>query len=125
MPVEIVVPLGLFASIVGTVWLVSFFNGRKRTTLHETLRHAIDKGQQLSPELLNQLSLLTDPVRADLRRGVLFLAFGAAFGVLGALVGQSEPDALTTMIGIAAFPIFIGVAYIGLWAFSRDKSAAE
>ncbi len=121
---EIVVPVVFFGSIVGSVWLVSFFNGRKRQTIHETLRHAIDKGQTLSPELLQNMSLVTDPVRADLRRGVLFLAFGAAFAVLGSLIGMQESEAITPMLGVATFPIFMGIAYIGLWAFGRGKSEA-
>jgi len=121
---EIVVPVGSFAMIVGIVWLVSFFNGRKRATIHETLRHAIDKGQTLSPDLLEKISLATDPVRSDLRRGVLFLAFGAAFAVLAALIGMEEAEAVTPMLGIATFPIFMGIAYIGLWAFGRGKTEA-
>jgi Domain of unknown function (DUF6249) len=121
---EIVVPVGSFAMIVGIVWLVSFFNGKKRATIHETLRHAIDKGQTLSPDLLEKISLATDPVRADLRRGVLFLAFGAAFAVLGVVVGMEESEAITPMLGIATFPIFMGIAYIGLWAFGRGKTEA-
>ena len=124
MGVEIIVPTVFFGSIVGIVWLVSFFNGRKRLTIHETLRHAIDKGQTLSPELLQNMSLVTDPVRADLRRGVLFLAFGAAFAVLAAIVGSEEAEALNPMLGIATFPMFLGIAYIGLWAFGRGKSEA-
>ena len=121
---EIVVPVAIFGSIVGIVWLVSYFNARKRFTIHETLRHAIDKGQTLSPELLVNMSLVTDPVRADLRRGVLFLAFGAAFAVLGTLIGMEESEAITPMLGVATFPIFMGIAYIGLWAFSRGKPEA-
>lgn len=124
MGVEILVPVAFFASIVGIVWLNSYFNGRKRMTIHETLRHAIDKGQTLSPELLQNMSLVTDPVRADLRRGVLFLAFGAAFAVLGTLIGMEESEAITPLLGIATFPIFMGIAYIGLWAFGRDKTEA-
>ncbi len=124
MGVEIIIPIVFFGSIVGTVWLVSFFNSRKRLTIHETLRHAIDKGQTLSPELLQNMSLVTDPVRADLRRGVLFLAFGAAFGVLGTLIGMEESEAITPMLGVATFPIFMGIAYIGLWAFGRGKTEA-
>ena len=124
MGVEIIVPTVFFGSIVGIVWLVSYFNGRKRLTIHETLRHAIDKGQTLSPELLQNMSLVTDPVRADLRRGVLFLAFGAAFAVLAAIVGSEEAEALNPMLGIATFPMFLGIAYIGLWAFGRGKSEA-
>ncbi len=121
---EIVVPVVFFGTIVGAIWLVSFFNGRKRTTIHETLRHAIDKGQELSPDLLARMSLVTDPIRADLRRGVLFLAFGAAFAVLAAIIGSEEAEALNPMLGVATFPIFLGIAYIGLWAFGRDKTGA-
>ncbi|MBI1254191.1 MAG: hypothetical protein GC196_07605 [Hyphomonas sp.] len=124
MGVEVLVPVAFFGTIIATVWLVSYFNGRKRLTIHETLRHAIDKGQSLSPELMDRMSMVTDPVRADLRRGVLFLAFGAAFGVLSALIGHQEAEALTPMLGVATFPIFLGIAYIGLWAFGRGKSEA-
>jgi len=124
MGAEILVPIAFFGTIVAAVWLVSYFNGRKRMTVHETLRHAIDKGQPLSPELMDRMSLVTDPVRADLRRGVLFLAFGAAFAVLGTLIGIEEAEAITPMLGVATFPIFLGIAYIGLWAFGRGRSQA-
>lgn len=122
---DVVVPVVLFLAPAVIVWIVSYFNARKRNTVHETLRLAIEKGQALSPEMMEKMSLLTDPVRADLRRGVLFLAFGAAFAVLAGLVGSEERDALTPMLGVATFPIFIGIAYIGLWAFGREKPAAE
>ena len=122
---DVVVPVVLFLAPALIVWIVSYFNARKRSTVHETLRFAIDKGQVLSPEMLDKMSLLTDPVRADLRRGVLFLAFGAAFAVLGGLISAEEAEALTPMLGVACFPIFIGIAYIGLWAFGREKPAAE
>lgn len=122
---DVVVPVVLFLSPALIVWIVSHFNARKRNTVHETLRLAIEKGQVLSPEMMDKMSLLADPVRADLRRGVLALAFGAAFAVLGGLIGAQEADALTPMLGVATFPIFIGIAYIGLWAFGRDKTPAE
>jgi len=122
---DVLVPIVLFLMPVLIVLIVSLFNARKRTTVHETLRYALDKGQQLSPEMLEKMSLLTDPVRSDLRRGVLFLATGAAFAVLGMLISMEQAEAMTPMLGVAAFPIFIGIAYIGLWAFGREKPAAE
>jgi len=122
---DVLVPIVLFLTPVLIVLIVSLFNARKRATVHETLRHAIDKGQQLSPEMLEKMSLLTDPLRSDLRRGVLFLASGAAFAVLGALISIDGHDAVMPMLGVASFPIFIGIAYIGLWAFGRGKTAAE
>lgn len=124
MSEDILIPTVLFGSIVGIVWLVSFFNARKRKTVHETLRHAIDQGQVLSEEMMVRLSLATDPVRADLRRGVLFLASGLAFGFLGWMVGMENGDAVRPMIGVASFPVFLGLAYLGLWMFGRNDKTA-
>ena len=124
MAEEIFVPAILFGSIVGIVWLVSYFNSRKRNTIHETLRHAIDKGQVLSDDMMVRLSLANDPVRADLRRGVLFIAFGLAFFVLGMLVSSEEAEAMKPMLGVASFPIFLGLAYLGLWKFGRGSRSA-
>lgn len=124
MAEEIFVPGILFGSIVGIVWLVSHFNYKKRTTVHETLRHAIDQGQSLSDDMMVRLSLANDPVRADLRRGVLFIAAGLAFGFLGWMVGSEESDAIRPMIGVASFPVFLGLAYLGLWVSARNEHKA-
>ena len=91
---DVIVPIVLFSVLPVCIWLVSLFNYKKRLTAHETVRHAIDAGQVVSPELIEKMSLLVDPIRADLRRGVLFIAFGAAFGVLGLMVGHEESDAI-------------------------------
>jgi hypothetical protein len=124
MDESIVVPAILFGSVVGIVWLVSHFNFKKRSTVHETLRHAIDQGQVLSDDMMVRLSLANDPVRADLRRGVLFIAAGLAFAFLGTMVGMEEGEAIRPMLGVAAFPVFLGVAYLGLWASARHERKA-
>jgi Domain of unknown function (DUF6249) len=121
---DILVPIVLFSVVPVCIWLVSYFNYRKRLTAHETVRHAIDSGQTISPELIEKMSLLVDPIRADLRRGVLFIAFGAAFAVLGLMVGQQEGEAIMPMFGVAAFPVFLGLAYLGLWAFGHGQKSA-
>jgi hypothetical protein len=121
---EVFVPAILFGSIVGIVWLVSHFNFKKRSTVHETLRHAIDQGQVLSDDMMVRLSLANDPVRADLRRGVLFIAAGLAFAFLGTMVGMEEGDAIRPRLGVAAFPVFLGLAYLGLWASARHERKA-
>jgi hypothetical protein len=121
---EVFVPAILFGSVVGIVWLVSHFNFKKRSTVHETLRHAIDQGQVLSDDMMVRLSLANDPVRADLRRGVLFIAAGLAFAFLGTMVGMEEGEAIRPMLGVAAFPVFLGLAYLGLWASARHERKA-
>ncbi|KDA02909.1 DUF6249 domain-containing protein [Hyphomonas oceanitis] len=121
---DVLVPIVLFSVLPVCIWLVSLFNYKKRLTAHETVRHAIDSGQTISPELIEKMSLLVDPIRADLRRGVLFIAFGCAFAVLGMVVGQQEGEAVMPMIGVASFPVFLGLAYLGLWKFGHGSKAA-
>lgn len=121
---DVLVPIVLFSVLPVCIWLVSLFNYKKRLTAHETVRHAIDSGQTISPELIEKMSLLVDPIRADLRRGVLFIAFGAAFAVLGIMVSFEDSEAVMPMFGVAAFPVFLGLAYLGLWAFGHGRKPA-
>ena len=121
---DVLVPIVLFSVLPVCIWLVSLFNYKKRLTAHETVRHAIDSGQTISPELIEKMSLLVDPIRADLRRGVLFIAFGAAFAVLGFMVSFEDSEAVMPMFGVAAFPVFLGLAYLGLWAFGHGRKSA-
>ncbi|MEL6859412.1 MAG: DUF6249 domain-containing protein [Pseudomonadota bacterium] len=118
---EILVPIFLFAAIVAIIWLFSHYSYKKRNTAHETLRLAVDKGQEISPELIERMSYLNDPVKSDLRRGILLIAFGVAFMILGSIMPHDEPEAIRGVIGIASFPVVLGVAYLGLWRFSHDR----
>ncbi|MEO0607926.1 MAG: DUF6249 domain-containing protein [Pseudomonadota bacterium] len=117
---DVLVPIVFFAASIGAIWLFSHYNYKKRLTAHETLRLAVEKGQEVSPELVEKMSYLTDPIKSDLRRGVLLVAFGVAFIVLGAIVPHDEPNAMRGIIGISSFPIVLGLAYLGLWRFGHN-----
>ncbi|MEL6827869.1 MAG: DUF6249 domain-containing protein [Pseudomonadota bacterium] len=117
---DILVPIFLFAAIVAIIWLFSHYNYKKRLTAHETLRLAVEKGQEVSPELVERMSYLNDPVKSDLRRGILLIAFGVAFMVLGAIIPHDEPEAVRGILGVSSFPVILGLAYLGLWRFSHD-----
>jgi hypothetical protein len=117
---EIIVPISIFAAIVAVIWLFSHYNYKKRLTAHETLRLAVEKGQEVSPELVERMSYLNDPAKSDLRRGILLIAFGVAFVCLGGMIPHDEPDAFRGMLGVSSFPIILGAAYLGLWRFSHD-----
>nr|WP_070958829.1 DUF6249 domain-containing protein [Hyphomonas sp. Mor2] len=117
---DIVIPIFIFSSIVAVIWLFSHYNFKKRLTAHETLRLAVEKGQEVSPELVERMSYLNDPAKSDLRRGILLIAFGLAFICLGLLVPHDEPEAFRGMMGVSSFPIILGAAYLGLWRFSHD-----
>ena len=117
---EILVPIFLFAAVVAIMWLFSHYNYKKRLTAHETLRLAVEKGQEVSPELVERMSYLNDPVKSDLRRGILLIAFGVAFILVGLIMPSDEPEAVRGVVAISSFPVVLGLAYLGLWRFSHD-----
>ncbi len=114
----------------------SYYQNRERERLHETLRLLAEKGQPLSGELLDSLKVgATSPSSstlsprapsADLRRGVILVAVALAIAGLGLalkIVGPGE-DGGGPLIGVAAFPGFIGLGFIALGVINRDRSKA-
>lgn len=108
-------PIVLFLTIGGTFALAFYFRYRTRHDVQQTVRTAIERGDPLSPEIIETLaSSLTSPF-ADLRRGIISLAVGAAVCLMAILL--DEPDATGPLTALSMFPILIGLAYLGLWFF--------
>ncbi|MDZ4762752.1 MAG: DUF6249 domain-containing protein [Alphaproteobacteria bacterium] len=122
MQAEIFIPIVFFGSLVLIVWLVLMFSSRKRAEAFQTLRLAIEKGQEITPAAMDAMARLGHPL-ADLRRGIVFLALALAVGALAGIVGSEEPDAIRPMLGIAVFPLFLGLAFLGLHIFASDKKS--
>jgi hypothetical protein len=111
------------AIIVGPTWLKS----RERQEMQVTVRAALDKGQPLPPELVDALSrdvIQKLPSRSrDIRRGVIWLAVGiglAAFGLINDFNGGWDRD-FDGMVGIAAIPLTIGLAFLVLGAINKNR----
>jgi hypothetical protein len=118
MGVEVLVPTGFFLMIAVIVWIVQSNGTRKRAEAQQTLRTAIEKGQPISEELLERMTQATANPHGDLRRGVISLAIAGGFGALAVLVGRHEQEAVTPLLGIGAFPLFLGIAFLILHVFT-------
>lgn len=124
MGVEIFVPLAFFAMIVAIVAIPTWFKSRDRREMQGTLRTAIEKGQPLPPEVIDALSKdVGKPPSAhrDLRVGVVWLAIGLGVATFAWMVGFEENEAVYPVMGIAAIPGFIGLAFIILSFFNKNK----
>lgn len=120
-----VVPIAVFVMVAVIVVVPRYLKSLERQKMAETLRAAIEKGQPLPPEMINVLTADVKPPpspQRDLRRGMILLAVALALVVMGLLVGQGEPDATYPMIGLAAIPGFIGLAFIAMSRLGRDRS---
>jgi hypothetical protein len=116
---ELWVPIVLFLSIATVLGLWFYFRYRARREVQETVRAAIERGQELTPEFLERLGEPGDARQSDLRRGVIAAGIGAGFIAFALILG--EEDAVRPLMAIGMFPVMIGLAYLGLWRFvDRD-----
>jgi len=120
----------VFSAITAIVFGPSYLKSREKREMQTTIRHAIDKGQDLPPELIDAMtrdvaSKLPSRTR-DLRRGVIWLAVGIGFAAFSYLsnMGWNDHDmeqASAAMMGLAAIPVTIGLAFIVLSFFNPNK----
>ena len=122
---EVLVPLGIFLMVAAIVIVPRWFRSRERREMQQTLRTAIDKGQALPPEIIEAMG--QEEVRKapsasrDFRKGVILLAVSIGIVLFGYAVSFEEMDALYPIAGIAAIPGMIGLAFIILSAFNKNK----
>lgn len=116
---ELWIPIVFFVSITVVFSLWFYFRYKARIATQETFRLALEKGSELSPEFIKQLAEPEPAKDKDLRRGLVWIALGVAMLLLA--FGINDPDAMGPMMGSAAFPGLIGIAYLVMWRFGTRK----
>ena len=125
--VAVSIILIIFGSIASVIIAPRYFKSLERQKMAETLRVAIEKGQPLPSEVIDAMSsnvrspVMTPSPQRDLRAGIIWTGIGVGFAAFGFAVSFDEPDALLPMLGLAAFPIFIGAAFIALGLLNSSK----
>ena len=123
--IGVMIPIFGMVFIAALVIVPRYFKSVERQKVADTLRAAIEKGQPLPPEIVEAIArdtkLPPSPSR-DLRTGIIWLGVAMGLVALGLIVGFEEPDASYWFIGFAAFPGFIGLAFIVLGLINRTKA---
>ncbi|WP_411287857.1 DUF6249 domain-containing protein [Phenylobacterium sp.] len=124
---EILIPITMFAMIAAIVIAPRYFKSQERMKMAETLRAAIDKGQPLPLEMIEAMSSDTRVAAAaaspqrDLRTGIIWTGVGVGLASLGLAMSFEEPDMTYPLLGLAAFPIFIGLAFILISFLNKSR----
>lgn len=117
----------IFGSIASLFLVPQWLRSQERQKLQETLRAAIERGQPLPQDVVQAMTSDVKPARSlpspsrDLRTGIVWLGVAIGLAAMGVAVGFEEPDATYPMIGVAAFPAFIGLAFIVMYFVGKDR----
>lgn len=124
----VLIVLIIFGSIASLFIAPRYFKSVERQKMADTLRVAIEKGQPLPIEVVEAMSsnvrstALPPSPQRDLRTGIIWLGIGVGFAALGFAISFEEPDALYPCLGLASFPVFIGLAFVALGLLNRPRS---
>jgi hypothetical protein len=105
----------MFLVIGAVAGIYLYLRYRARQEVQRTVRYAMERGQEITPELLETLGGDIAGGQRDLRKGVIWLALAMALGILSWVVDEPE------LLGPAALPLMLGLAYLVLWRFSGRK----
>lgn len=119
--VEELIPIVMFISIAVVVGLMLWFRYRSRNDMQQTIRLALDKGQELSPELIDRLGHAKAGPKHDLRLALVWLALAVGLALCGLAVPDPTGYTLRGCLAGAAFPLAIGIAYLIMYRYAgRD-----
>jgi hypothetical protein len=124
--VPVLIVFIIFASLASVIIFPLYFRSQERQRMQETLRAAIERGEPIPADLTTAMSrnarLPPQPSPSrDLRTGLVWIGVAVGLACMGWAIQYEEPDALYPFLGFAAFPAFIGIAFIVMWAVARER----
>lgn len=113
---EVLIPLTVFGAIAIILIGAFYFSYKKRRIVYDAIKVAIEKTGSVDAALVE--AIIRDKVgpNADLRKGIVLVATSAAVVAFAFMLG--EDDAVRPLIGLAAFPGFIGLSYMAFHFFA-------
>lgn len=119
---EEMIPIVMFAGMTIVMCLFFWFRYRMRSDLQLTIRTAIDKGQELTPEIIEGLGKPVPAKDRDLRLALIWTALGGAVATFGFFMPEGGDEVAQVFMGIAALPFFLGIAFFIMWRFTGRES---
>lgn len=123
--VEELIPIALFASVALIFFIALYFRHRGREVMQKTVRLALERGTELTPELISRLGAPAEPSKnRDLRAGLIWMALALALTLCGWAVPDPSGEAFRGCLAGAAFPFAIGLAYLIMWRYAARDTVA-
>lgn len=109
---EELIPIVMFISLAAVLIAVFWFRWRARDGMQQTIRMALDKGHELTPEIIDRLGHPKESKYKDLRLGIIWLSIALGLALMAFAVGSFAAEALQGTLASAALPFAIGLGYL-------------
>lgn len=116
---EELIPIVMFISLAAVFIFLFWFRYKSRVEMQATFRQALEKGQELTPEVIDRLGHPKPSKDKDFRYSIIWLSLAVGLVLIGFAV--PEEDVLRGTLAGAAFPFCIGVAYMILHFFTNRE----
>ena len=109
------VPITLFLTAAAIIVALIYFTFKKENSRQETIRAAIDRGQELTEDVVKSL---TPPKSKNIGLAFGLPCIGLGFGMLVFGLGIGEPEAAWA----SAFLLFFGLGFVIYWYIDGKTS---
>ena len=115
---EVLIPIAFFGMIAAIFIVPRYFKSKEREALQATVRAAIERGQNLSPESIDaitrdlQVAAPAPSAVRDLRAAIVWIAIAVGIGIFGYVV--DDGDYWDGFIAFACIPGLVGLAYLAM-----------
>lgn len=117
MNTDIIVPITFFVVVLLIIKLLFAYRAHRRRELHQTLRTALENGEDIPPLLLARLAVAADPQRADLRRALVFGVLALVIVALSWFMPIEDSRIREAMLVAAILPATLAFTYLAFWKF--------
>ena len=115
---EELIPIAMFAATVLVIFFILYFRHRARDEMQRTIRLALERGNELTPEIIDRLGAPQPSKNKDLRLSLIWLSLAVGLALVGLVVPDPSGYALQGCLAGAAFPFAIGIAYMIMWRYA-------
>ena len=120
----LLIPLFAIGMPLGMVIAIFYFDTKNKDKFHSTLQKIIESGQEVSPELLQNIpgykTEKENGKRNDIRTGTITSGVGIGIALFGQF-GVSE----TPLVGIGLLVFSIGLAFLAYGIYNKDKKVND
>ncbi len=117
MHAAVFIPVLLMILVTGIIFTYMNNSHKRKLRTHDLLEKSIDKGYELTPEMLNGLNQTKSPRMLDLRRGIIILGIASATFLFGWIIPDDE--ATIVFQALSLFPAFIGAGFLLVWKLNQ------